>query len=513
MRNSPRLLWVVVALGALLRLARYLDNRSLWLDEAMLAINVTEKSFSELFGRLEFLQTAPIGFLLAEKSVVSVLGDSEHALRLVPLLASLASLVLFAYVARRLLTPPVALLATGFFAASPRLLYFSSEIKPYSSDVAVALALIALALRANDDRERRPVQRLVPLALVAPVAVWFSFPAILVLGAIAVFLAIGPLRKGDRRQVGAIAALAGVWVASFGVLYAVSSTNVSRTADAVFEGGSSHGSNRFADMIEKSWSIVFDPGGFQHGTNGLAALLLLIGLLALMRDRQSDRIVLLGLPLAIAAVAELLGRYPLGGRFSLFLVPGLVLVVAYGVSAAVGASRRPLVAGSLLAFFLLAPAVGQAAADLASPPRDEDVRPLLGYVSRHWRAGDTLYVYRNAQYAVRYYGSCEDCDPPGSSFPWPTRAAPPSSTGEQFTPALQSAPPRLIVGEHGRTAFDSIADADRFASERVWLLFSHVSKRGLNEESLILAALDERGQVLEERLGSNAALYLYRLTE
>jgi hypothetical protein len=510
--DAAQLVWVVAALGVVLRIARFLDNRSLWLDEAFLAINLTDKSFSDLFGRLEFLQSAPVGFLLAEKGVVTLLGDSEYSLRLIPLLASIASLALFAYVARRLLTPPVALLATAFFAVSPRLLYFSSEVKPYSSDVAVALLLLALALRANDERERRPFARLLPLALIAPVAVWISFPAILVLGAVAVSLAIGPLLARDWRQIAVLGGLAAVWLASFGALYTVASTNVSRTEDALFGGGGSHG-NRVADVLEKAWSNFYDPAGFQNGTNGLAALLFVVGLLALGRDRRLERIALLGGPLVLAMFAELLGKYPLGGRFSLFLVPTIVLLVGVGLGEAVAASRRPLMVGSLLAFFLLAPAVGQAAMDLASPPRDEDLRPLLGHASRNWRPGDTLYVYRNAQYAARYYGSCEDCDPPGDSYPWPTRPARPSADGEEFAPALLSAPPRLVVGSQNRTPTETATDVSRLPAGRVWLLFSHVSKpRGLNEESLTLAALDERGQRLEERVTSNAALYLYDLS-
>ncbi|MCP9485245.1 MAG: glycosyltransferase family 39 protein [Gaiellaceae bacterium MAG52_C11] len=511
--HSSRILWAVVAVGALLRLARYLDNRSLWLDEAFLAINLKEKSFSELLGQLEFLQSAPAGFLLAEKAAVTLFGDSEYALRLLPLAASLVALALFAYVARRLLSPPVALLAVALFAVNPRLLYFSSEVKPYGTDVAVALLLLALAVRAHET-DGRSYRRLVPLALVAPAAVWFSFPAILVLGAIAVSLAIEPLRSRERRQVGLVAALAATWLASFGALYAVASTNVSRTAGALLENGGSQGANRAADVVQEAWSIFVDPGGFEDGTNGLAALVLIVALLALVQQRQLERLALLGLPLGIAALAALLDRYPLGGRFSLFLVPVIVLLVGRGVAAVVATSRRPLLVGALLALFLTGPVVGRATADLISPPRSEHIRPLLAHVSRNWQRGDTLYVYRNTQYAARYYGLCDDCDPSGRSFPWSTRAPPPSLTAEQFAPALEPVPPELVVGEHGLTPSETLNDVDGLPAGRVWLLFSHVSEhRGLDEESLILVGLEERGTQLESRVELGAALYLYELSE
>lgn len=508
--HTTALLWGIAAVGALLRVARYLDNRSLWLDEAFLAINLTDKSFSDLFGRLEFLQSAPAGFLAAEKAAVTVLGDSEYALRLVPLLASIAALALFVHVAGRLLPPLAAVLAVALFATNPELLYYSSEVKPYSSDVAVGLLLLALGLHAAEAGER-PLRRLAPLAVAAPIAVWFSFPSVFVLGAVAVPLLLRAVREGDRRQLAAVTAVFGAAAVSFAAVYAVASTNVSRTADALFPSATPHGLGRLSELAHDSWSLIVNPGGFDDGTNALAALLLVIGVLALRR--RLPWLALLGLPLVLAAAADLLGRYPLGSRFSLFLVPSLLLLVAAGVAAAVGSSRRPFVAAGVLAFFVAAPLLGRAAADVVSPPRSEDVRPLLAHLARNWEPGDALYVYRNSQYALRYYGACEDCDPPGSSYPWPVRPAPQSASGEQFAPALQPAPPELYVGAQRRDRGETIlAEADELPAGRVWLLFSHVSAaRELDEEALLRLALDERGTALDSIVEPGAALYLYEL--
>jgi len=41
----------------------YIENRSLWDDEASLALNIVYKNFSELTQVLDYHQAAPIGFL------------------------------------------------------------------------------------------------------------------------------------------------------------------------------------------------------------------------------------------------------------------------------------------------------------------------------------------------------------------------------------------------------------------------------------------------------------------
>ena len=87
--------WVMVllTLGLILRLRQYLFNRSLWLDEAYLAISFMGRDLSELLLQpLANNQAAPLGFLLLVKAVTSVLGTHDWTLRLMPLLSGVLSL-------------------------------------------------------------------------------------------------------------------------------------------------------------------------------------------------------------------------------------------------------------------------------------------------------------------------------------------------------------------------------------------------------------------------------------
>ena len=111
-------------MGAVLRLMQYLADPALSLDELAVARNVLERNVWDLLVHpLAYDQTAPKGFLLATKLATSIFGASDYALRLFPLICSLASQIAFWRVALRILggagaprfnlRPSIMLLETG----------------------------------------------------------------------------------------------------------------------------------------------------------------------------------------------------------------------------------------------------------------------------------------------------------------------------------------------------------------------------------------------------------------
>ncbi|MEM9979357.1 MAG: hypothetical protein AAF808_17135, partial [Cyanobacteria bacterium P01_D01_bin.2] len=75
-------LWAIVALGALFRIIQYFNNRSLWVDEAKLSINIVERGFIELLRPLDYGQSAAPGFLFLQKLSTLIVGNDEFGLRL-----------------------------------------------------------------------------------------------------------------------------------------------------------------------------------------------------------------------------------------------------------------------------------------------------------------------------------------------------------------------------------------------------------------------------------------------
>ena len=137
---------LILMAGILMRVQAFVYNRSFWLDEANLALNVVARSFGQLATPLDYEQGAPVGFLWLSKAVILLLGNHDYILRLVPFLAALLSLLLMARLIQDI--PPAAsgYVALLLYAVGSRTAYYATEFKQYSTDTVIALLLLVLAV-------------------------------------------------------------------------------------------------------------------------------------------------------------------------------------------------------------------------------------------------------------------------------------------------------------------------------------------------------------------------------
>ncbi len=178
-RDWSRAILAVVLIGAFCRLAQYFAEPSYWRDEALVVMNVMDKTAAQLPLKLDYSPAAPALFLICERGLFHLFGASEYALRLPSLLYGLASLPLFALLCRRIFPGPIAFCITAFFAFSDEVIRRSAEVKPYSGDAFCAVLLLYLALafriRGSADAEHADQSdleqnRLRSLPLPAPLA-------------------------------------------------------------------------------------------------------------------------------------------------------------------------------------------------------------------------------------------------------------------------------------------------------------------------------------------------------
>jgi len=94
-RISLLIFLIIFVIGTILRIVNNLNNSGFWMDEARLALNIIDKSYTQLLQPLDMNQIAPILFLWIEKTLLNFLGNSERSFRLFPLICSILSLPLF----------------------------------------------------------------------------------------------------------------------------------------------------------------------------------------------------------------------------------------------------------------------------------------------------------------------------------------------------------------------------------------------------------------------------------
>jgi uncharacterized membrane protein len=219
---------LLILLGGLLRVRQYLTGRSLWSDEAMLALNIVNRDFAGMFKPLDYDQGSPIGFLLVEKIFSAILGESEFALRLFPLIVGLISLWLFYLLLKQITSGFGLLTALALFAFNPRLIYYSSEVKQYILDMAVTISLLLLAAPVFGTSPRK--KDFIRLAIGGLIALWFSHPATFVLAGIGFALLIIYLQKHDTSNLGFVIGMGLLWVLEIILLYMLILKDLSQNA-------------------------------------------------------------------------------------------------------------------------------------------------------------------------------------------------------------------------------------------------------------------------------------------
>jgi hypothetical protein len=413
--------WAMVALfsaatvGVVLRFRMLLLGRSLWLDETMLALNICRRSFSGLLQPLEHDQGAPIGFLYLEKLSILLLGPTELAFRLVPFLASLATLaLLYRFCATNFGRWPAAL-ALALAGLSPSLIYYSGELKQYGVDVAVALLILVMASDAL--RFGLSAGRVAGLALVGMASVWLSHPSVFVLAGAGTTLMIKEALERRYRWTAVLVLVAASWLANFAVVYVLSlrSLGTNQFLGDYWDAGflsfpptSPKDVRRYLGVgfglfrtLYYNLQIDFDLSSKMEVIMGVGWVL---GVASLWHRGERRVLALLLAPLGFAVAASMLHKYPLRDRLALFTAAATLPTIAAGLVGLI-ASKDALsrVAGwSLASCCLLLPAM-QAAQFAMERPQLHDARKVLTGLAADWQPGDRVMVDRRSEPPFHFY--------------------------------------------------------------------------------------------------------------
>ena len=476
---GDRLPWLIIVVGVVLRLRQYLFNRSLWLDESFLALNIVDRSLSELVQPLDYSQGAPVGFLMLEKLAVQAFGNSDYVLRLLPFLSGTVALFLFYKVARRCITPESVPIALGLFALSEPLIYYSSEVKQYSSDVAIALLLLyAVIGPIQSGNLTATASRVAFWGILGAIAIWLSHPSVFVLAGGGASLILFDVTRSKWARIRRLSMTYLLWASSFVACYFVSLRGLGKN-DLLLD----YWDGAFMPFlsVDFSWYINAFFGIFEHSAglslSGIAALTFLVGFASLFSRKRETLLILLS-PVFLALLASGFHRYPFRGRFLLFAVPSLLFLVAEGVQHIKNHSSA-VVRTALVGLLFFHP-LYLAGYHLVRPHTKEETRPAINYVRERIQDGDVLHLYHASQYAFKYYAARYGFDDDD-----------------------------YVVGVDAFDWGDYVSDLDKLGGEeRVWILFSHIQPE---KEKCFLTHLDSMGTRLDAFESTGSAVYLYDL--
>ena len=396
-----QLAFLAIAYGIIIRLAQYISNRSLWGDEAYIALNIVNRSYLELLQPLDYDQAAPPGFLWVEKVAVQLFGNNEYSLRLFPLIAGIVSLFALYQLGKWILSAIALPIALILFACLKYPLYYATEVKQYSSDVMVGLLLCLLLIPLRDRILKN--SKVFLLGFFGIVAMWFSHTAIFVLGGVELAsLITSSAQKRKSMIINRLPAYL-IWLIGFGLYYFLIISKSMRNESLQTAWGPEYPKSIFdiVWLLDSFGRFFHKPLGFGGIADGIAIFTFAIGCIILYRNNRIKLLILTS-PILATLTATYLHKYPFRTRLILFLTPYFILIIAEG--AAFLLSRLNLakfnqqqkrnyvgIFGVIISCFLVLLPIFQTGLFLFQPETKYELRPVIAYIKEHQQPNDVLF--------------------------------------------------------------------------------------------------------------------------
>jgi len=333
-------------------------------------------------------------------------GRNEYALRLFPLILGLLSLWTFYLLLKHFTHGPSLVIALSLFALNSRLIYYSSEVKQYTADVFVTVALLLITAYYFDAPSRK---RLGFIALTGFGALWFSHSALFILAGIGIALLFFHFQKRDFSNIKLIIGMGILWLVNVGFLYSLTLGDL-RNNSYMRE----YWQNAFAPMppwtnINWYWD-TFQANANTHFAVTIAPWFLLLLMLAgwmftLKQNRNSA--IAIGSIFFFTLLASSLALYPSLERMVLFLTPIGILLIGVSLEWVTQSLRENRIISVLVivitTVYLFYGAIPRTFEQFVSPKYYEHIKPTMEYLQESWKDGDSMYITTDGVPAFEYY--------------------------------------------------------------------------------------------------------------
>jgi hypothetical protein len=402
--------FLLVLAGIGLSGLQFIYNRSLWGDEAMLAINIVQTDFSSLHLPLQYAQVGPLLYLYLLKLGYLIYPGSEMSLRILPLLGYWISIFLFYKVLQQVFREKYLLQTFGLslLVFNTFLIYYSSEVKHYELDMLVASFFLYAPVNRLFDEARGKIY----LTLSCIVAIGISGNAPVFLPGVFLYLALE--NKSFIQGVKALFVPGIAIVMVFAAYYflflnAFKEKEFMDTYWSVKEPSFmplNPFSAEFSDFVYSKQLMLFEyVFRFGVGFGWLFKVLFLAGIIFIFKSKSWKWASLFLVPILLHLMISGLHIYPFHIRFCLYLIPGLIVLFLYGAEFIAGLFKRPLtlsklphalVPALLFLFFLNFKLTG-------FPLPKQEVRRCYRLLEEQAQPGDLVFLHFHQKPQWDYY--------------------------------------------------------------------------------------------------------------
>ncbi len=380
------------------------------------------------------------------------------------------------------------LFCVAFYSLSYYVIFYSSEVKQYMSDVVFCwtITLYTILQTEEDNQSKAWIY-----ALIGAISIWFSNASIIFLFTSGLYFAYKTYRRNPRGYLKIIGVI-GSWVISFTVYYLLFIHN-HPTKDVMVEywsyweaflptdilsvefvGALGRKAVTFFSLLGYSWlSVVFAP-------------VFIIGLYCLGKTKI-ELLFLITAPIAVHLVLSYFKMYPFSERLILYLYPSLIIALTYGcyyLSTLVKHPSRPLVLYSLIFPLILNLILLYAR---GFPIEVEEIKKPLSYLDENIGKEDYLYIYYAANNAFTFYE-------------------------RRYSNIIEPHNRNIIRSDNHRDDWSRYEEDVPQTDGTVWILFSHVDwgkdQEEMNEEKYILSLFEKNGyNITGRKKYKGASLY------
>jgi hypothetical protein len=416
-----------------------------------------------------------------------LLGARDYTLRLLPLLASLAAIPFMVSVSRKYGKGLAVYISLGLFAISTQVIYYSSEVKQYSSDVLIALVLLFLFPKCLEENKKNGA--LILLGAAGFLAIWISQPSLFIFMGIFITLGVVFAIRRDSNHLLWLIGIGGFFGISFMADYLISLRYLAANNDLL-----NYWNGSFAPL--PSWNnitwytnaligFVKDPAKLP--VTVITGGLIIFGIFS-FAIRNWKLLLVLIIPFLLVLFASAFRKYPFSGRLLLFLVPLFLLLLAEGIERIwiilmrVNAPTAWITFSVLAVYIFYIPTI-TAYKNVLNPPMGEDIKPVLSCILNSDISDELIYVYYGAGPAFEFYASQFGIDQ------------------NQY-----------LVGVSARDdPAKYLLDIDSLRGNRpVWFVFSHnCNWCTVDEQAFILDYLDSIGLKKIKCSSEGSSAYLY----